>query len=159
MLFGTVLLFSFVNVSHNYLSDYFIQNSKNLIGQKVDLRKLAEHLGDSSILGFSQAHGNLKTPLNTKVIFWSLTCSPCLEKLSKLAEQSSGDMIVPVNVDTYEEKEQSEAMLKKLAPQYSFYHDKEQFMMKSFKIDYLPTYVVLDSEGFIREIKSGPSIE
>lgn len=156
VLVGTVLLFAFVNFSHGYLSDYFIQNSKSLIGQKVDLAKLSDHLGDSRVLGFATAHGDQQVQLS----FWSLSCSPCLERLAKYDNvHSATKLIIPVNVDPESDIEEAEATLKKLAPSFTFYHDKNRFMMNTFKVDYLPTYVVLDNKGFIREILSGPAIE
>lgn len=152
VLLGTVLLFAFVNYSHDYLSDYFIRNSKPLIGQKVDIGQLAEHLGATQMTEWVQTKPNA----DTRIVFWSLTCSPCLEKLSKLTPTSTDQIVIPVNVDPYSDIQESEKVLKSLAPQFAFYHDKERFMMNTFKVDYLPTYVVLDSKGFIKQVLAGP---
>lgn len=155
VLLGTFLLFAFVSVSHNYLSDYLVQNSKELIGQKIDLAKLAEHLGDSRILGYSSAHGGSKT----KIVFWSLSCSPCLEKLSKFNLSAHTDLIIPVNVDLEKDIEEAQRILLQLAPQFSFYHDRNRFFLDTLKIDYLPAYVTLDAQGFVRELRAGPNAE
>ncbi|MCC6138593.1 MAG: TlpA family protein disulfide reductase [Bdellovibrionaceae bacterium] len=159
VLLGTVLLFAFVNYSHTYLSDYFIQNSKSLLGQKLDLSKLAEKLGDSRVVGFSQAHGGTDVTLDTQLVFWSLTCSPCLEKLSSTKIRSNGNLVIPVNVDPETDIEEATATLQKLAPHLNFYHDKDRYLMNTLKVDYLPTYVIIDKKGFIKEILSGPSVE
>lgn len=121
----------------------------------MELAKLAEHLEAPQMMEWI----NSKPGADTKIVFWSLTCSPCLEKLTTLDPTSSQEVIVPVNVDPYSDKEQSAETLKKLAPKFSFYHDKERFMMDTFKVDYLPTYVLIDSKGFIKDILSGPSIQ
>jgi hypothetical protein len=154
VLLGTVLLFAFVSVSQNYLSDYFVRNSKSLVGQKVDLEKLAERLGDSRILGYTKAHSTL----DVQIVFWSLSCSPCLEHLSSSKMKSSGNLILPVNVDKPEDADAAEKMLQQLAPQFTFYQDRNEFMMKTFKVDYLPTYVVIDHKGFIKDVKAGPQV-
>lgn len=136
-----------------------MQNSKELIGKKIDLAKLSEHLGDSRLLGFSQAHGELKT----QIVFWSLSCSPCLEKLSKSQDKSTttarADVVVVVNVDDESQAEEAAKVLQQLAPQFGFYQDKAEYLLKTFKIDYLPAYVTLDGKGTILDIKAGPSVE
>ena len=154
VLLGIVLLFAFVSFSHNYLSDYFVQNSKELIGQKIDLKKFSEHIGDSRLLGFSKAHGDLKA----QIIFWSMTCSPCLEKLSQTKNISDQDLVLVVNVDEASQSHEASQVLAQLAPQFNFYQDKEGFLLKTFKIDYLPAYVTLDSQGTVLDIQAGPSV-
>lgn len=120
----------------------------------MDLAKLAEHLGATQMTEWVQK----KPEADTRIVFWSLTCSPCLEKLATLTPTSTDQIVIPVNVDPYNDIAESEKVLKQLAPQFSFYHDKERFMMDTFKVDYLPTYVVLDSRGFIKDILAGPRI-
>lgn len=156
VLLGTLLLFAFVNFSHSYLSEYFVRNSKDLIGQKVDLTKLSDRLGDSRTLGFATAHNGL----NIQLAFWSLSCSPCLEKLAKYeAGPTPANLIIPINVDPEKDIEEAKATLNKLAPSMTFYHDFDRSMMTTFKVDYLPTYVIIDNKGFIKEILSGPTVE
>lgn len=111
--------------------------------------KLAQHLEDAR---FEQK--NIHT--QTQLLFWSLSCSPCLEKLTHLA-QSSERLIVPINVDSEDQLLQAQEVFKKLAAQFVFYQDKKNFLMNMFKVDYLPTYVLLDTNGFVAEIKAGPN--
>lgn len=108
------------------------------------------------MVGFGRAHGGA---LRTQLVFWSLTCSPCLEKLSRSEIRSNGNLIVPINVDPASDVEEATATLKKLAPHLTFYHDRDRYLMETLKIDYLPTYVIIDEKGFIADIQSGPSIE
>jgi hypothetical protein len=96
---------------------------------------------------------------NVQLSFWSLSCSPCLEKLAKYETSHNTNLIIPINVDPEKDIPEAKATLNKLAPSMDFYHDFDRSMMTTFKVDYLPTYVVIDDKGFIKEILSGPSIQ
>lgn len=128
-----------------------MQNSKSLIGQKVDLQKLSEHLGEKQLLEFTSAHGHL----GLELVFWSTSCSPCLKHLSSLQRQSSGRLIIPINTDPLQERDAAEKTLHEMAPQYSFYRDNDGIMLKAFKIDYLPAVVFLSRQGIIENMKAG----
>ncbi len=121
----------------------------------MDLSKLAEHLGAQQMTEWAAA----KPEADTKIVFWSLTCSPCLEKLTTLTPISTDQIVIPVNVDPYSDIEESQKVLKKLAPEFAFYHDKERFMMDTFKLDYLPTYLIIDNRGFIKDVLAGPKAD
>lgn len=151
LIVGILLLFSFVKISQGYLSEYLVENSKSFLGQKLDLKSVAEHLGDTGLAEFA------KSPKDVPVIlvFWSSTCIPCLEELPHLEEKNPGALIVPINADMPEMLEDAQATFARLAPRFSFRHDGEQFLQKSLKINYLPTHVILDSQGFIKQFQSG----
>lgn len=145
LLLGVAILIAFVKTSQSYLSDYLIRNSKPLIGQKLDLEPLGRHLEAPQITP------NLNSPL--VLVFWSMSCAPCLKNLGKLQDLHPGALVVAINTDESGDLEQARKISKELAPEQSFHHDKNRFLEKTLKIDYLPTHVLINNEGFIEKFE------
>ncbi len=133
-----------------------MENSKDLIGHKIDLSKLSEQLGDSRVLALSQEASQQPVAKPIQLVFWSLSCSPCLEKLA-VAPSATSQSVFTINVDRPEEAPEARETLKKLAPQFEFYQDKNERLIKTFKLDYLPAVVILDKSGTVVSIKAGPN--
>jgi len=151
LVFGLALLFAFVRASQSYLSDYLVQNSKSLVGQKLDLAALSEHLKDPRLAEFA------KTPTRDQVVFafWAVHCAPCLKDLPKLAKEHSDALVVVINTDTEDKKAEAEATLKQLAPEFPFTYDQDRRLEKQLKITYLPSHVYIDREGNIKKFTAG----
>lgn len=151
LILGVVLLVTFVSLSQKYLSGYLVENSKTLLGNKLDLSQVAAHLQDERLASFAKA------PTESPVIFvfWSSTCAPCLEDMPKVSELHPGALLVPINTDVPTELASAELTLETLAPGFPFLHDKDRFLETSLKISHLPTHVIIDSQGFIKEFRSG----
>lgn len=139
-----ILLVSF---SQNYLSDYVIRNSKAHTGQKIDPEKLAELLGAPQIAS---------SPTPTVLVFWSVTCAPCLEKLKDLPDLSRGDKrVVPINTDAENMSEVAQKILSAALPNQPFYRDRDKILETELEIEYLPTNVYLAADGTIEKIEMG----
>ena len=151
LVLGIGLLFAFVSLSQDYLSEYLVENSKPLLGQKLDLANLASHLKDSRLAEFA------KNPPKSDVIliFWSSTCAPCLTELPRLSADNPGVLLVPINTDPEGGEAAAAKTLSDLAPEFPFLHDSKRFLEESLKITYLPTHVTIDRDGFIKKFHVG----
>jgi thiol-disulfide isomerase/thioredoxin len=128
-----------------------VENSKTLLGEKLDLGNVAKHLGDARLSEFAKSPGTNDVIL----VFWSSTCIPCLQELPKLSEQYPGGLVVPINTDNKDEQASAKTSLQLLAPDFPFLHDADRFLEKSLKIRYLPTLITVDPEGIIKKFTAG----
>lgn len=122
-----------------------VENSKDLIGQKLEIAGLASYLRDQSLVS---------QPQDLLLVFWSTTCSPCLQELPTLS-QGGQYKVIPINIDRLEHQADAERVFKILAPSFQFVNDSDEFLQKSFKIKYVPTNVWITSAGVIDKIKIG----
>lgn len=148
---GLGILFAFVSTSQSYLSEYLNENSKELVGKGIELNNLAIHLQDERIGLFAKE----KTAPTYLLVFWSVSCAPCLKDLEKLAPSSEDTLIVPVNTDPKEDLEKAHAVYSALVKNLPFLHDRGRFLQEQLKIKYLPTHVYLDKDGLITRHEVG----
>ncbi len=151
LLVGLVLLATFVKISQNYLSEHLVQNSKALVGQKLDFASLGNHLGDQRLTA------SMAAPV--VLVFWSVTCAPCLRELPGLQVREKDSLIVPINTDPPEQIAHASKIYAAMIPNVPFFHDKNRYLQDSLKIDYLPTHVHLDAQGFIQSFKVGRDLK
>lgn len=157
LVLGLSLLFALVHYSQSYLSENFGENSKpELIGKKIELVAIADHLGDERINEFKKSHPQGQVWLS----FWSMACSPCLKKLPDLVKDETQDaLIVPINVDPPEQLEVAEQTFKVLTKgALPFNHDGERRLTKEFNIDFLPTHMLISSDGEILKYLIGKDV-
>lgn len=146
LVLGLGMLFGFVSYSQGYLSGYLNENSKDVVGKSIDLKNLAAHLQDERITEFAQKTENPTFGL----IFWSVTCAPCLNDLAQLKLPQGDTLLVPINTDGPSQMEEAHAIFSKIVKNdYPFLHDANQYLEKQFKIKYLPTHVYIDKAGTI----------
>jgi thiol-disulfide isomerase/thioredoxin len=144
---GLALLVTFVSISQDYLSEYLVQNSKNHLGKLLDRQKL------STLLKAPEISDNSKKMV---LVFWSVSCAPCLEKLKDLPDLGREDRIVlPINTDPEESAELAQKLLKASLPGQRFLRDSEKVLVTELEIDYLPTNVFLSADGTIEKIEIG----
>lgn len=145
LVLGVGILFAFVKTSQNYLSDYLTENSKDLIGQKIDLKALSKILQDQRV-GEPQQE--------ILLVFWSTTCTPCLQELPSL-EEKKNRLVIAINTDRKEHRADAERAFKILAPKFRFFGDELEVLQKNFKIKFVPTHITISSEGLIENIQVG----
>ncbi|MBY0385011.1 hypothetical protein K2X05_07620 [bacterium] len=147
LLLGLALLVAFVSISQNYLSDYLIRNSKTHLGQKIDPEKLSRVLNAPEMT---------TSPSPLLLVFWSMTCSPCLEKLKKLPDQSlTGYRLLPINTDPENLIPAAQKIFSSHLPNQPFYHDPQKTLVTELEINYLPTNIYLSIDGTIEKIEIG----
>ncbi|MBY0315926.1 MAG: TlpA family protein disulfide reductase [Bdellovibrionales bacterium] len=145
LIFGLWLLFAFVRSSQDILSGSLLENSKELIGQRLELKELADMLQDQRIA---------QPGMSLLLVFWSTTCAPCLEELPQLSAKPDV-VVVPINTDRKDFLVDAERVAKILAPQFRFISDAEGYVQKQFKIKFVPTHVSIDPSGIIQDIRIG----
>lgn len=144
-------MITFVSLSQIYLSDYLIENSKDHIGEKIDPAKLSELIGMPELTA---------SPLPSVLIFWSVSCAPCLKKLKNLPDIGLGAAdgarrIIPINTDAETSIENAKTVLSEFLPKQPFYHDRGRNLVTQLEIDYLPTNIYLAADGTIEKIAVG----
>jgi hypothetical protein len=151
LVFGLGILFSFVSASQNYLSDYLNENSKDIVGRGISLDSLAEHLQDERITLFAR---NQENPAYI-LVFWSVSCAPCLKDLQKLKTPAKNALLVPVNTDRISDLERAHKIYSSIVNDLPFLHDRDRFLQEQLKVKYLPTHVYLDKDGLITRHEVG----
>lgn len=147
LLLGLALLVTFVSISQNYLSEYLIRNSKTHLGQKIDPEKLSRLLKAPEILA---------NPSPLLLVFWSTTCSPCLEKIKNLPDQSlNRRRLIAINTDPENLIPAAQKIFSAYLAQLPFYHDPQKILVTELEINYLPTNIYLSSEGIIEKVEIG----
>lgn len=144
---GLALLVTFVSISQDYLSEYLVRNSKDRVGEKLDPQKLSELLEEP----------RLATPPSPSVlVFWSVSCAPCLEKLKDVPDLGRGGRnVFPINTDPDETHPAAKQILASAMPGQAFLHDRNKTLETELEIDYLPTHVYLAVDGTIEKIEIG----
>ncbi len=113
----------------------------------IDPAILAQHLKEPKIA---------TNPTPRVLVFWSVTCAPCLQELSKIQELTSkGSTVTPINTDPAESHELAKKLLATALPQQAFYHDEDKVLITQLEIDYLPTHIYIDADGTIEKIEVG----
>lgn len=148
LVLGLALLITFVSISQDYLSEYLVRNSKDHIGQKLDPLKLADFLEEPLL------KAQPGTP--SLLVFWSVTCAPCIEKLKDLQDLGrEGRNVFAINTDETSSLELAQKIFSNHLPEARFFHDKQKILQTQLGIDYLPTYVYLSNDGTIEKITIG----
>lgn len=138
---------TFVSISQSYLSEYLVRNSKDRVGERLEPQKLAELLDEPRLAS---------PPGPSVLVFWSVTCAPCLEKLKDLPDLSRGDRkVFPINTDPESALPAAKQILASSLPGQTFLHDRNKTLETELEIDYLPTHVYLAADGTIEKIEIG----
>ncbi len=95
--------------------------------------------------------------------FWGTWCGPCvasvpgLRELNKRFANNSSFVMISVSSDGSEEKWKDFIGKEKMVwPQFL---DRERTVIRAFRVNAYPTYVLLDAEGIIRYRTSGMSLD
>ncbi|HEX5792821.1 MAG TPA: TlpA disulfide reductase family protein [Rheinheimera sp.] len=90
--------------------------------------------------------------------FWASWCGPCIQEmpqLDKLAQkyQMLGVQIWGVNVEN--DSAAAKAYLSKVQVQFPILFDSENSVSKAYQVEAMPTTVILDKDGHIRNVHRG----
>lgn len=117
----------------------------------MDLVFIADHLGDQRLQQFVKDHPDGHVWLS----FWSMECAPCLEKLPKMKSKEN-QLIVAINTDPPEQLEVAEKTFETLAPKdLPYFHDGLRVLTKNFKVEFLPTHIMVGTDGVIKDYQIG----
>ena len=84
--------------------------------------------------------------------FWATWCSPCVKELPSLArlQAARGDLvIIALNVDTKAEGPIGDFLKEVGAAELEAYTDPQKKLWRAFRLNSLPTTVVIDAEGHV----------
>lgn len=96
------------------------------------------------------------SPSASVLVFWSVSCAPCLEKLKDLPDLSRGDRrVLPINTDPENMIPVAQKILQAALPQQPFYRDRDRILETELEIEYLPTHIYLAVDGTIEKIEMG----
>jgi peroxiredoxin len=92
------------------------------------------------------------------VNFWATWCAPCrveMPHLNRLYEKyrASGFTLLGVNVD--EDARLANALAAKLGLKFPVLHDAEKRVSKLYDLSSMPTTVIIDRDGRVREVHRG----
>jgi tetratricopeptide (TPR) repeat protein len=93
--------------------------------------------------------------------FWATWCGPCkdaLPSLKRLLKQSSEDSLVGISISTDREAETWRAFIADNQMTWPQLHDARGVLSRTYGVDGIPTYVVIDHEGIVRKRLVGYSV-
>lgn len=146
LLFGIGLIVFFVKASQNYLSEYQKQNSNLSIGRRVDRSLILNHL---KVPPFKES-------LSLRLVFWSVTCAPCLQELPTL-KNNEGEELLIINADSQSQTENARDAFKKLRGGETFLRDEDSVLQKNFLVEYFPTHILIDTNDVVKSVNVGIS--
>ncbi|MCK7597809.1 TlpA family protein disulfide reductase [Microbulbifer sp. CAU 1566] len=90
--------------------------------------------------------------------FWASWCGPCREEMPLLSDlharyEPVGFQVWGVNVDA--NREDAQAMLKKIPVEFPVLFDAESDVSKLFGVEAMPTSVFIDRDGKVRYVHKG----
>jgi len=90
--------------------------------------------------------------------FWASWCGPCRQEMPKLDElyqryQSAGFIVLGVNVET--DSAAADKLLKKIPVSFPILYDSDSRVSQHYKIDAMPTSVLIDRSGQMRYLHRG----
>jgi tetratricopeptide (TPR) repeat protein len=95
--------------------------------------------------------------LHGKVVlldFWATWCGPCndaLPALKRFVERSASESLVVVSISNDADREKWRAFVSEKGMTWSQVHDPRGAIGRAYQVEGIPTYVVIDHEGIIRE--------
>ncbi len=91
--------------------------------------------------------------------FWASWCGPCKGQVAEVSEVQAalGDRVHVVGVATSDSRSSAEAFLAQHSPPYTNVFDEGSAVAHSLNITSLPTLVLLDQKGTIREVINRPA--
>lgn len=89
--------------------------------------------------------------------FWASWCRPCLEQIPLLgrAAKDLAGRATFVGVATGDDPDSAQSLLRKLNPPYASVDDADGTVAEAYRVDSLPTLVVIDPEGAVRAARKG----
>jgi thiol-disulfide isomerase/thioredoxin len=146
MALAVVAMFAFVILP-------YVDRPAALSGQKLafDLPVLAGDPG--ARLNFEDLRGK-----PVVVDFWASWCQPCRAQMAQVSELQSrmGDRAHIVGVATSDSLAPAEAFVSEHTPPYLNVFDEGSAIARSLQVTALPTLVIVDAEGTVRDISGRP---
>ena len=90
--------------------------------------------------------------------FWATWCGPCRDEMPKLDQlyrqyQKTGFAVLGVNID--DNSVNARSMAKKLGVTFPVLFDKDKQVSKLYKVDAMPSTVLIDRDGKLRYLHRG----
>ena len=92
--------------------------------------------------------------------FWASWCPPCLREkpsMERLRVKMAGRPLAVVALDSAETREEVDAFLSKMTLGFPILLDPDGSNTKRWKVFALPTTFLLDAEGRVRHVLTGPT--
>ncbi len=85
--------------------------------------------------------------------FWATWCSPCRRQMGNLKELKKvvGDEVVILSIDVAESKQKVQSYVSKEEVDWIVLLDKKGDAARAYKVKAIPTIVIIDKEGRVRE--------
>jgi len=132
----------------------FPRPAKDLIG------KAAPELSLPALTGETVKLADLRGKI-VVLDFWATWCEPCRKQmpgLAKLYEQTREQGVVVLGVNDDETPEKARDFLKEFGYEWpSLFDGKDKLARKQFKVDAIPTLVLIDREGVVAAYEVGMS--
>jgi len=96
----------------------------------------------------------------TLIDFWGTWCPPCRESLpilKELRKKYNGKAFQLISINSDDDEDVWKTFIQSQHMDWTEYLDSSGTLQEAFKIDSLPTYIVLDKDGVIRFRQSGLS--
>jgi cytochrome c biogenesis protein CcmG, thiol:disulfide interchange protein DsbE len=90
--------------------------------------------------------------------FWASWCAPCRAQtpvLERVAEQVGDDKLLVLGVGTSDDRASITRFLERSPPKYSSVFDDQEVSASLYRVEGLPTLVVIDKLGSVRAVASG----
>ena len=92
------------------------------------------------------------------VNFWASWCGPCRQEMPKLEElyqryKKAGFTVLGVNVE--EDNKEAKRLLKEVKVDFPILYDTKSLASKLYKVDAMPTTVIVDRSGKMRYLHRG----
>ena len=155
--FAASAVLNSTSASFSFLSPGFSDNARRLI---EDPRRAREAFAPE--FSFTSREGEFISldELKGRTVlldFWGSWCGPCVQAtpgLIKLRRKFTGQPVIFVGIARDEQAKWS-TYLEKNNMDWPQYLDTESRVIRLFRVEAYPTYIVLDGDGIIRARKSG----
>jgi thiol-disulfide isomerase/thioredoxin len=92
--------------------------------------------------------------------FWATWCPPCqkeMPSLDRLRQKMAGKPLVILALDSAEPPDDVKAFLSRMKPGFEVLLDPDGVNTRRWKVFALPTSFLLDAEGHVRYVLTGPT--